>query len=134
MGKYVIFSTYQDTIIYFQSEKRHLSLTAKAWKEFCSSLLWIFSFRDKKNWGVGIGIFYFGLDWKIPKIPENPGIGIGIWKSRKNPEWKIPKSRGSGFIFSGYPELVAPGFGIFIPAIRDFFSLGISIPGIRDFS
>ena len=31
----------------------------------------------------GIGIFYFGLDRKIPKIPE---IGIGILKPLKNPE------------------------------------------------
>ena len=76
--------------------------------------------------GFGIGIFYFGLDQKIPKIPKSRGSGSGFEnpekipkeksrksqnpgdrdrdfktskKSRKNPESKIPKipkSRGSG--------------------------------------
>ena len=103
------------------------------------------------------GIFYFGLDRKILKIPksresgfENPEIpGLGIWKSQ-NPrarDLKIPKSPGSGFLFSGYPR----DLGFF--ESRDFyprdsgflFSLGIfgifdlrDIPGIfyprdRDF-
>ena len=30
------------------------------------------------------------LLWARSKNPEIPGIGIGIWKSRKNPERKIP--------------------------------------------
>ena len=45
----------------------------------------------------GIGIFYFGLDRKIPK---SRGSGF------ETPEGKIPnipKSPASGLIFSGYP-------------------------------
>ena len=85
-------------------------------------------FRDpeSRSRGFGIGIFYFGLDRKIPKIPKSRGSGSGFEnpekipkeksrksqnpgdrdrdfktskKSRKNPESKIPKipkSRGSG--------------------------------------
>ena len=51
------------------------------------------------------------LFWARSKNPEIPRIGIGIWKSRKNPERKMPKIHG----------------------IRDFFILEIFIPGIRAF-
>ena len=65
------------------------------------------------------------------------GFGIEIWKSRKNPEWnipKIPKSPGSGLIFSteilGFYGFLAIGiFSKFSKNPRDFWQ----IPGIRDF-
>ena len=68
-----------------------------------------------KNWfytaiycRVGLGIWFFGipnldpgdsgsgffrLDPESPENPEIPRIRIGIWKSRKNPEEKIPKKK-----------------------------------------
>ena len=83
-------------------------------------------FRDpeSRSRGFGIGIFYFGLDRKIPKenpekIPkeksrksQNPGDRDRDFetskKSRKNPECeipKIPKSRGSGLGFENPEEI-----------------------------
>ena len=96
--------------------------------------------------------FYLGLDWKIPKIPKSCGSKSGFENPEKNPEWKIaitPKSPGSGFIFSGYPEALVWNYCnvvfttfwaseffrdfLQIPGIRDFLSLMIFIPGFRDF-
>ena len=93
--------------------------------------------KTSENPGNFCGIFYFGLNRKNPEIP---GIRIGIWKFRKNPEWKIPKipkSRGSGSGFE-IPEkipktprvknpenLKMPGNGIRF--------LGFLILGIPDF-
>ena len=83
----------------------------------------------------GIGIVYSSLDRKIPKTsreknPENPEIlGIGILKTRKNPESKIskiPKSRGLGSGFEN-PGFYPQDFGFIL-------SLGIFIPRIRDFN
>ena len=64
--------------------------------------------------------------WPRLKNPENPeisGIDIGIWKPRKNPEWKIPKiSKFREFFrdFRGFFRIFLY-FGIFIPRIRNFF-------------
>ena len=99
-----------------------------------------------------ITIFLFRARLKNPEYPEILWFEIGIWKSRKNPEWKIaitPKSPGSGFIFSGYPEALVWNYCnvvfttfwaseffrdfLQIPGIRDFLSLMIFIPGFRDF-
>ena len=44
-----------------------------------------------------------GRDLKIPK--KNSCLNPGDMKSPKDAEWKLPKSRGSKFIFSGYPEI-----------------------------
>ena len=62
-------------------------------------------FRDPKSRsrGFGIGIFYFGLDRKISKIPKSRGSGSEF----ENPG-KIPKN----------PECLVPG-------IRDFFGIEI---------
>ena len=66
--------------------------------------------------------FVFRVRSKNPEIPPIPGIGIGIWKSRKNPEVKSPEN----------PEI--PGIGIYFFLISGFSSPGFSkfIPGIRD--
>ena len=86
--------------------------------------------------------FLFRARSKNSENLETSGIRIGILKSRKNPDWKIPKSRGSGsefeklekiqkiqkksrenlsFLSSGYPgDFFIPGIGI--------FSVGWDIP------
>ena len=43
--------------------------------------------------GFGIGIFYFGLDQKIPKIPKSRGSGSGFENPEKIPSEKSRKSR-----------------------------------------
>ena len=43
---------------------------------------------ESRSRGFRIGIFYFGLDQKIPKMPKSRGSGWGF----KNPE-KIPKEK-----------------------------------------
>ena len=95
------------------------------------------------------GIFYFGLDRKIPKISKSRGSRSGF----ENPGRKfeiLSKNIGKIFGFSRFSDYrdffgiswKSPGFlanprdseffslgifilGIFIPGIRDFFSLGI---------
>ena len=67
--------------------------------------------------------FLFWARLKNPENPEIPGIGIGIWKSRKipkksrvkNPE--NPEIPGSGFCFRGmgYPDKKSPLHIIFFP-------------------
>ena len=85
-------------------------------------------FRDPR---FGIGIFYCGLDWKIPKIPKSRDF--------------MQNSRVSGFFgVSGFwsPGFFTLGNGIFreILGIRDFFGIfylrnipGIFYPRDRDF-
>ena len=66
---------------------------------------------ELRSRGFGIGIFYFGLDRKIPKIPKSLRSGSGFEnpekfrKSRKNPESKIPKIPKSQRLVSGCENL-----------------------------
>ena len=67
--------------------------------------------------GFGIGIFCFGLDRKIPKIPKSRGSGfenlekIPSTKFRKS--WN-PGDRDRDFLSSGYPgDFSISGIGIF---------------------
>ena len=83
---------------------------------------------------VGFGMGFLRDPKSRVKNSENSkisGIGIGIWKSRKNPEWKIPKilkSPGSGFIFFVIsPESSFEIDSGFSKNPRDF----VEIPGIR---
>ena len=75
---------------------------------------------------------FSGIRDRDMKIPKKSRVqNIGDMKTPKDAEWKlpkIPKSRGSGFIFSRYPEIPKrwrfnafkfPGFGILIPGIWD---------------
>ena len=94
---------------------------------------------ESRSRGFGIGIFYFWLDRKIPKILKSRGSGSGL----ENLESKIPILGLTVFWPSGF-------FRDFlkIPRIRDYFkswnfypldskffiSVEIFIPGIRDFN
>ena len=85
----------------------------------------------------GIGIFYFGLDWKSSKSWKNPKIpGIGILKPIKIlKKYRVPNPENLEIL----SRIFIPGIrdffslGIFIPRFGIFFSLEIFIPGIRDF-
>ena len=48
---------------------------------------------ESRSRGFGIGIFYFGLDQKIPKIPKSRGSGSGFENPEKIPKEKSRKSR-----------------------------------------
>ena len=98
--------------------------------------------------------FLFWARSKKPKNPEITGIGIGLWKFRKNPERKIPKIRKSRGSRSGFlkhlknPEKIPsiksrksryPGYHIRDPGfflisgfsrISGFFLISGFIPGI----
>ena len=84
-------------------------------------------FRDPepRSRGFGIGIFNFGLDRKIPKIPKLQGKTFGCerFSGHRDFSWFLANSRDSGFF-----SLV-----IFTLRIRDFLNIGTLIPGIRDF-
>ena len=77
-------------------------LDKKSWKS--RGLGWGFENPEKilsaksQNPGDEDRDFSFLAISKNPRNPKIPGIGIGIWKSRKDPECQIPKSRtlGSG--------------------------------------
>ena len=48
---------------------------------------------ESRSWGFGIGIFYFELDRKIPKIPKSRGSGSGFENPEKTQSEKSRKSR-----------------------------------------
>ena len=51
---------------------------------------------ESRSRGFGIGIFYFGLDQKIPKIPKSRGSGSGFENPEKIPSEKSRKSQNPG--------------------------------------
>ena len=77
------------------------------------------------------------LFWAKSKNPDNPGITIGIWKSRKkNPENPEIPEIGIGILKPlKNPEKIpsAKSRKSQNPGDRDSFSLGIFIPEIRNF-
>ena len=114
------------------------------------------SFRSElaSGWdffGIPNPEIYFGLDRKIPtsrgsgsgfqdpqKIPKIPYIEIGILKPLKIPEKSRVRKYKKNFLgfsrYSDFREFFGIFItGIFIPGIRDFFSVEIFIPGIWNF-
>ena len=57
-----------------------------------------FAIPNPESWsrGFGIGIFYFGLDRKIPEIPKSRGSGSGFENPEKIPKEKSRKSQNPG--------------------------------------
>ena len=51
--------------------------------------------------------FQFCARSKNPGNPEDRDRGPKFQENPENPELNIPTTRGSGFIFSGYPEIIS---------------------------
>ena len=90
---------------------------------------------ESRSWGFGIGIFYFGLDRKIPKIPKSRESGSGFENPEKIPNEKSQKSRSPwdrDLFFRDIPGISRSDFYHtdlgFLPSGSGFFFVRWDIP------